>query len=122
MATLFEKIYGCISASHIGSSMGAVVEGWDKSRIYEKYGVLDKLLPYEHYGNKWLRPPGTTEDGIERQKLMLTAIIEKKDRVTAEDVVARILEITTTGTTTIRYAEKSSTAYAMLPDREGDEE
>ncbi|MGB9595832.1 MAG: ADP-ribosylglycohydrolase family protein [Candidatus Poribacteria bacterium] len=87
MATLFEKIYGCISASHIGSSMGAAVEGWNKERIYEKYGILDKLLPYEHYGNKWIRPPGTTEDGIERQKLMLTAIIEKKDRVTAEDVV-----------------------------------
>lgn len=87
MATLHEKIYGCVAASHIGSSMGAVVEGWDKSRIYEKYGVLDKLLPYEHYGNGWVRPPGTTEDGIERQKLILTAIIEKKDRVTAEDVV-----------------------------------
>jgi hypothetical protein len=44
-------------------------------------------LPYEHYGNGWLRPPGTTEDGIERQKLILTAIIEKRDRVTADDVV-----------------------------------
>ncbi|MBM3211652.1 hypothetical protein FJZ33_05515 [Candidatus Poribacteria bacterium] len=87
MATLHEKIYGCIAASHIGSSMGAVVEGWDKNRIFEKYGILEKLLPYEHYGNKWIRPPGTTEDGIERQKLILTTIIEKKDRVTAEDVV-----------------------------------
>jgi len=55
--------------------MGAVVEGWDKERIFEKHGVLDKLLPYEHYGNGWMRPPGTTEDGIERQKPMLTAII-----------------------------------------------
>lgn len=87
MATLYNKIYGCIAASHIGSSMGAAVEGWSKERIFEKYGILDKLLPYEHYGNKWTRPPGTTEDGIERQKLILTAIIEKKDRVTAEDVV-----------------------------------
>jgi hypothetical protein len=42
--------------------------------------------------------------------------------VTAEDVVARILEITTTGTTTIRYAEKSQSSYTMLPDREGDDE
>jgi ADP-ribosylglycohydrolase len=87
MATLHDKIYGCIAASHIGSSMGAAVEGWDKERISEKYGVLDKLLPYEHYGNGWMRPPGTTEDGIERQKPMLTAIIEKQDRITAEDVV-----------------------------------
>jgi ADP-ribosylglycohydrolase len=66
--------------------MGATVEGWHKDRIAETHGLLDKLLPYEHYGNGWKRPPGTTEDGIERQKLMLTAIIEKQDRVTAEDV------------------------------------
>ena len=87
MATLHDKIYGCIAASHIGSAMGAPVEGWHKDRISEKYGVLDELLLYEHYGNGWMRPPGTTEDGIERQKLMLTAIIEKQDRVTADDVV-----------------------------------
>jgi len=46
------------------------------------------LLPYHHYGrrNKWKREPGTTEDGIERQKLMITAIIEKQDRINAEDL------------------------------------
>ncbi|MBU7004685.1 MAG: ADP-ribosylglycohydrolase family protein, partial [Theionarchaea archaeon] len=84
---LFDRILGCIAASHIGSSMGAPVEGWSRERISREYGVLDRLLPYEHYFNGWLRPPGTTEDGIERQKLILTAIIEKGDRVTAEDVV-----------------------------------
>lgn len=83
---LREKFYGCICGAHIGSAMGAVVEGWSYSKITEKYGMLDKLLPYEHYGNGWVREAGTTEDGIERQKLMITAIIEKKDRVTAEDV------------------------------------
>ncbi len=87
MATLYNKIHGCIAASHIGSAMGAPVEGWSRERISEKYGTLDELLPYEHYGNGWMRPPGTTEDGIERQKLMLTTIIEKQDRITAEDVV-----------------------------------
>jgi len=35
-----------------------------------------------------MRPPGTTEDGIERQKLIATAIIEKKDRILAHDLVA----------------------------------
>ncbi|MFC1716816.1 hypothetical protein ACFL6S_24320 [Candidatus Poribacteria bacterium] len=38
-----------------------------------------------------MRPPGTTEDGVERQKLMLIAIIEKQDRITAEDVVKILL-------------------------------
>lgn len=84
--SLREKFYGCICGAHIGSAMGAVVEGWPYSKIEEKYGTLDRLLPYEHYNNGWLREAGTTEDGIDRQKLIITAIIEKGDRVNAEDV------------------------------------
>ena len=86
--TLREKFFGCIAGCHIGSSMGAAVEGSSWQSIEEKYGTLDKLLPYHHYRatSKWVREPGTTEDGVERQKLMITAIIEKKDRVNAEDV------------------------------------
>jgi hypothetical protein len=33
-----------------------------------------------------MRPPGTTEDGIERQKLICHAIIQKQDRITVEDL------------------------------------
>lgn len=85
---LRDKFYGCIAACHIGSSMGAPVEGWSYQRIEETHGLVEKLLPYEHYNNGWKREPGTTEDGVERQKLMITAILEKKDRVSAEDVRA----------------------------------
>ena len=84
--TLRDKFFGCIAGCHIGSAMGAPVEGWPYTRIEKEYGALDRLLPYEHYGNGWVREPGTTEDGVERQKLMVTAVIEKRDRVTAEDV------------------------------------
>jgi ADP-ribosylglycohydrolase len=66
--------------------MGAQVEGWSYDEIEEKYGTLDKLVSYQHYRNGWDREPGTTEDGVERQKLMITAIMEKQDRVNAEDV------------------------------------
>jgi len=83
---LREKLFGCIAGCHIGSSMGAVVEGWPYERIEKQHGTLMRLLPYEHYRNGWVREPGTTEDGVERQKLMITAIIEKQDRVNAEDV------------------------------------
>jgi ADP-ribosylglycohydrolase len=85
---LREKFYGCIAACHIGSSMGAAVEGWPYERIEKEHGTVDQLRSYEHYRNGWKREPGTTEDGVERQKLMITAILEKKDRVNAEDVRA----------------------------------
>lgn len=90
MLTLKEKFRGCIAGSWVGSAMGAAVEGWSRDRVKEKYGYVDKLYSYSHYTNitKWQRLPGTTEDGIERQKLIATAIIEKKDRILAQDLLA----------------------------------
>ena len=85
-ANLRDKFFGCICGCHIGSAMGASVEGMKYQEIEDKYGFVKDYLPYQHYGNGWDREPGTTEDGVERQKLMITAIMEKKDRVTAEDV------------------------------------
>ena len=86
--SLREKFFGCIAGCHIGSAMGAPVEGRSWERIEREYGTLDRLLSYHHYGksNDWVREPGTTEDGVERQKLMITAIIEKQDRINAEDL------------------------------------
>ena len=85
---LRDKFFGCIAGCHIGSAMGAPVEGYSWERIGKEYGTLDKLLPYHHYGNSndWMREPGTTEDGVERQKLMITAILEKQDKINAEDL------------------------------------
>ncbi len=89
MPTLYEKVYGCLAASRVASSMGAAVEGWPADKIVQTYGWVDRFYPYKHYtyrGVDWERMPGTTEDGIERQKLFCRAIIAKQDRVTAEDV------------------------------------
>jgi ADP-ribosylglycohydrolase len=90
MTALKDKFRGCIAASWVGSAMGAAVEGWSRERIRETHGFLDRLLPYKHYTSytDWQRPAGTTEDGIERQKLIATAIIEKQDRILAHDLVA----------------------------------
>jgi ADP-ribosylglycohydrolase len=91
MLKLKEKMRGCIAASWAGSAMGAAVEGWTWEKIEQEHGYLDTLLSYRHYGDrpptKWERPPGTTEDGIERQRLLATAIIEKQDRIIADDLV-----------------------------------
>lgn len=89
-ANLRDKFFGCIAGVHIGSAMGAPVEGWSYEQIEDEYGLLDRLLPYHHYteSNAWIREPGTTEDGVERQKLLINAIIKKGGRVNAEDVRA----------------------------------
>jgi ADP-ribosylglycohydrolase len=96
MPTLYEKVYGCLAASRVASAMGAAVEGWSADRIVETYGFVDRFLPYKHYtyrGVDWERMPGTTEDGIERQKLFCRAIIAKQDRITAEDVAKVMAEV-----------------------------
>ena len=65
-------------------------EGWPREKVVQTYGFLDKLLPYKHYieYTDWARPAGTTEDGIERQRLIATAIIEKQDRIQVQDLAA----------------------------------
>ena len=88
MATGLEKILGCLAASQVGSAMGAAVEGWSWQKIRDTHGRLEELLPYQHYGNGWDRPPGTTEDGIERQRVLLRAIRRVGGRPTADDVGA----------------------------------
>ena len=37
---LFDKIYGCLAGSRVGSAMGAPPEGWSMEKIAEKYGVI----------------------------------------------------------------------------------
>ena len=60
---LQDKFFGCICGCHIGSAMGAPVEGMTYEEIDRKYGYVDGYLPYQHYGNGWDRRmsglPGT---------------------------------------------------------------
>ena len=95
MSLIHDRIYGCLAATRVASSMGAHTEGWTRDAIAEKYGVLEEFHPYHHYKNltEWVHPAGSTEDGIERQKLMCTAIITKQDRITAEDLVATWIKV-----------------------------
>lgn len=99
MASLYEKIYGIEAAAAIGNSMGDISEGLSYEEIEAKYGFLQELLPQDlpersrqqdwgvvfHY-KAHHRPPGMTEDGQERHRLMTTAIIEKDGRVTVDDL------------------------------------
>jgi len=96
---LFSRIYGCEAAGAIGNSMGDVTEGKSWRNIEQRYGLVDKLIPQEkrvsrrsrRFGPDWVRhahhrPPGMTEDGFERHRLLTSAILKKGGRVTIEDL------------------------------------
>lgn len=86
---LRKKFFGCIAGSYIGSSMGAATEGLTWQQIKERFGYVNEFLPLKqsaHFTTRTM-PPGTTEDGIERQKFMCLAILDKKDRINSWDLV-----------------------------------
>ena len=102
MPTLFDKVYGCIAGSNCGAAFAYPTEGMSYEAIVSKYGevknfetvVKKERLKKKSWGPDWHTKSmehiaGMTEDGIERQRLVSTAIIEKDGRVTIEDV-ARI--------------------------------
>jgi ADP-ribosylglycohydrolase len=102
LPTLFEKIHGCNAAAIISNSIGDVTEGSSYHEIEQRFGFVDTLLSQDKrgsvrqrdWGPAWVRhahhrPPGMTEDGIERHRLMCTAIIEKGGYVDVWDL-ARI--------------------------------
>ncbi len=99
MPSLFDKVYGAEAAGTIANSMGDVTEGMHYSEIEEKFGLVTDLLAQDKvhrerpsdWGEVMVyhahhRPPGMTEDGMERHRLLVTAIIEKGGRITIEDL------------------------------------
>ncbi|MHC4718525.1 MAG: ADP-ribosylglycohydrolase family protein, partial [Planctomycetota bacterium] len=99
MPSLFDKIHGCNAAAVVSNSMGDITEGRSYQDIEAQFGFVDTLLPQDKPGTRrerpwgpaWVRhphhrPPGTGEDGIERHRLMCTAIIEQGGRVDIWDL------------------------------------
>jgi len=102
---LFARIYGCEAAGNIANSMGDVTEGMSWRQIEARWGFVDKLLPQDKTGSRrpqrfgpvWVRhphyrPPGMTEDGFERHRLMTSAILKKGGRITIEDLARTWIE------------------------------
>jgi ADP-ribosylglycohydrolase len=101
LSALFDRIYGCEAACTIANAMGDITEGNTYKQIEEKWGFVDKLLPQDiedrertsetPLGPRFLthahhRPPGMTEDGMERHRLATSAIIRKGGRITVWDL------------------------------------
>lgn len=99
MDRLFAKIYGCEAAGTIGNSMGDVTEGYSYQQIEEKWGFVDTMLAQDKAArvrhadlgptlvyHAHHRPPGMTEDGMERHRLCTSAILKKGGRIDIIDL------------------------------------
>ncbi len=101
MSKLFDRIYGCEAACTIANAMGDITEGNTYQQIEEKWGFVETFLaqdiegrtrpsetplgpPFVTHGHH--RPPGMTEDGMERHRLVTSAIIRKGGRITVWDL------------------------------------
>ena len=96
---LYEGIFACEAAAAIANSMGDVVEGMRWQDIEKAHGLLTRLLPQDkaerltkkawgpdfHY-HAHHRPAGMGEDGMERHRLMVSAILRKGGRATIDDL------------------------------------
>lgn len=98
-ASTFSKIYGCIAGSRIGSSMAMPTEHLPIEESERRYGYLDEIRGITQnakefrwpHGPRTIKkhyefPAGSTEDGIERQKLIADAIIVKGNRINIGDL------------------------------------
>jgi ADP-ribosylglycohydrolase len=107
MSKLFDKIYGCEACAAIGNSMGEPVEGWTWEKIEKEHGFVETFLPGDRFekdqvspqrfGEDWIyrayhREPGWTEDGMERYKLVVSAIAKKRGRIGIEDLAREWIE------------------------------
>jgi ADP-ribosylglycohydrolase len=80
--SLFEKVWGSLLAGAIGDAMGGAVEGLDSHEIRERFGRVDRYLPYlrppSYHGAFGVAPASYTDDT--RLRLILCrAIIEAGD-------------------------------------------
>jgi ADP-ribosylglycohydrolase len=85
---VYDRLYGALLGFRAGCAMGAATEyNWPQKQLEETFGLVDEFIPYVHYADTWSHPAGSTEDGGERHKLICTAIIEKQDRINADDLL-----------------------------------
>jgi ADP-ribosylglycohydrolase len=77
MASLKDKVRGCLLASAIGNAMGSPVENWNYRDIEAKYGRIDRLLDPDRL---------ELEDDNRIGLLLCQAYLEKGGPVTPEDL------------------------------------
>src|SRR5574340_1472367 len=112
---LFAHIYGAVAGAYIGNSMGAPVEGWTWERIEKTYGFLDKFVPDARASRGGVKPQaGWTEDGMERYKLLASAIIKKGGRISIEELAREWVEVIDPNKIGVRIGPQDRIIYDLL--------
>lgn len=91
MNKLYDKILGCLAGSQVGSALGQPAENLTREQVRARFGTIDRLHGFELNGES--HPPGSTEDGVERQKLLILAIIDKKGPPTCREFAVTWLRV-----------------------------
>lgn len=81
---LKDRFYGCVTGFLAGSSMGALTKGLPPEKVFQKYKVSGDDI--SGIIDAWLMAPARLTDVVERAKLIGQAIMEKQDRIRAEDL------------------------------------
>jgi len=92
---LFKKVYGALIGAAIGDAMGGPVEFWHHKDIEKKYGILDKLAPYDIEPNDhgpWKKDPGTYTDDTRLSKIFCQAILNAQAPPTDKDIAKAIID------------------------------
>lgn len=112
---LFAHIYGAVAGAFITNSAGAPVEGWTWERIEKTYGFLDKLIPDPRASRGGIKAQaGWTEDGMERYKLLCSAIIKKGGRITIEELAREWIESVDSSKIGLRMGRQDKIIYDLL--------
>ncbi len=112
---LFAHIYGAVAGAYIGNAMGAPVEGWTWERIEKTYGFLNEFVPDARASRGGVQAQaGWTEDGMERYKLLASAIIKKGGRISIEELAREWIEVIDPNKIGVRIGPQDRIIYDLL--------
>lgn len=81
-----ERFFHCVSGFWAGASFGAITKGMSPDKVIRTFGGHDGSWPEESLVEAWKQGSFQPSGILERMKLVSQAILEKQDRIRAEDL------------------------------------
>lgn len=81
-----ERFFHCVSGFWAGASIGAMTKGMAPDKVFRTFGGHSGSWPEGSFVDAWQRGSFPPSGLLERNKLVSQAILEKQDRIRAEDL------------------------------------